>query len=145
MSETIKLSLDLINESECNDLSIELLIDNQIFYKNKIIPGTQKLEHELNIEEGEHEFNILLSGKTFDHTQVDEAGNIINDVLINVTNIEFDEINIDQIISEQAVYTHDNNGTAELLEHKFFGSLGCNGIVTLKFTSPFYLWLLENM
>ena len=145
MSEKIKLSLDLVNESDCADLVIELLIDNQSFYTNKVIPGTHSLSHEVNLEEGDRTFDIVLSGKTSEHTKIDEAGNIVSDVLIKITNIALDDINIDQLMSEQAVYTHDSNGTTELTEHKFFGPMGCNGTVTLKFTSPFYLWLLENM
>lgn len=145
MSEKIKLSLDLVNESNCADLVIELLIDNQSFYINKVIPGTHSLSHEVDLEEGDHTFDIVLSGKTVDHTKVDEAGNIVSDVLIHVANIALDDINIDQIMSEQAVYTHNSNNTAELTEHKFYGPMGCNGTVRLNFTSPFYLWLLSNM
>ena len=46
---------------------------------------------------------------------------------------------------EQAVYTHDFNGTSKATENKFYGELGCNGTVSLKFSTPMYLWLLEHM
>ena len=29
--------------------------------------------------------------------------------------------------------------------HPFFGNMGCNGYVSLKFATPIYLWLLEHM
>ena len=145
MTEKIKLSLDLVNESDCADLSVELLVNGQSFYNDKVIPGTHSLSHEVDLEEGEHTFSIVLSGKNTEHTKVNEMGQIISDVLIKATNVCFDDINIDQLMSEQAVYTHNNNDTAELTEHKFYGPMGCNGTVTLNFTSPFYLWLLEHM
>jgi hypothetical protein len=145
MSEKIKLSLDLVNDSTCADITVELLIDNQSFYTNKVIPGTHSLSHEVDLEEGDHTFDIILSGKIAEHTKIDESGNIVSDVLVKITNIALDDINIDQLMSEQAVYTHNSNGTTELSDHKFFGPMGCNGTVRLNFTSPFYLWLLSNM
>ena len=145
MRETIKLSLDLVNESTCADLSIDLQVNGQSFYANKVIPGTHTIEHEINLDEGDHTVSIVLAGKTIDHTKIDDQGNIVSDVLIKVTNIQLDDISVDQLMCEQAVYTHDSNGTTELTEHKFYGPMGCNGTVTLNFTSPFYLWLLESM
>ena len=145
MSKKIKISVDLVNKFACADLNVELLVDNQSFYNNKVIPGTHSLEHIVDLDDGNHTFSIVLSGKNTEHTKVNETGQIISDVLIEATNVCFDDINIDQLISEQAVYTHNNNDTAELTEHKFYGPMGCNGTVTLNFTSPFYLWLLESM
>mgnify|MGYP003352455181 CR=1 FL=1 len=42
-------------------------------------------------------------------------------------------------------YRHDYNGTGQPTEDNFFGVLGCNGTVELRFTTPIYLWLLEHM
>ena len=72
MTEKIKLSLDLVNDSECVDLTIELLLNGETFYTNKVNPGTHHLEHELNVNEGDHAFDIVLQGKTTDHTKIDE-------------------------------------------------------------------------
>jgi len=44
-----------------------------------------------------------------------------------------------------AQYQHDFNGTGNPTIDKFYGEMGCNGTVSLKFTTPIYLWLLENM
>jgi hypothetical protein len=49
------------------------------------------------------------------------------------------------VLLNKAVYTHDFNGSQPPVDDKFFGDLGCNGTVSLKFTAPTYLWLLENM
>jgi hypothetical protein len=62
-----------------------------------------------------------------------------------VTEISLDEIDCIQIVQNLAVYRHNLNGNGPEIEDQFFGDLGCNGSVELKFTTPVYLWLLENM
>jgi hypothetical protein len=83
--------------------------------------------------------------KTSDHTELDDAGNIIRDAMLSISDIKFDEIALGQVLLNKAVYTHDFNGSQPPVDDKFFGDLGCNGTVSLKFTTPAYLWLLENM
>lgn len=145
MSENIKLSLDLVNESECNELTIKFYIDDNCFYNKTVTPGEHHVTYDFNVEDGDHVFKIELNGKTENHTVVNDDGEIINDVLIKVVNLSIDEISIDQLLHQLAVYEHNYNGNGEFTKDKFFGWLGCNGTVTLNFTSPFYLWLLENM
>ena len=43
------------------------------------------------------------------------------------------------------IYRHDYNGTTDPFDDEFYGEMGCNGTVSLKFTTPIYLWLLENL
>jgi len=74
-----------------------------------------------------------------------------------VENFKIDDIDIssmltnypNQLYSDMPThiiqYCHDFNGTQPAVVDRFHGSLGCNGTVTLKFTTPIYLWLLENM
>jgi hypothetical protein len=86
-----------------------------------------------------------MKNKTQEHTQVDADNNILTDSCISIENLSFDEIPLGQIFIDQAIYQHDFNGTAEAVRDKFFGIMGCNGTVTLSFTCPIYLWLLEHM
>jgi hypothetical protein len=86
-----------------------------------------------------------MKGKKQEDTKVDESGNIINDSIIDIKNISFDDIEIDQLVYGLSEYIHDSNGTSEKSSHKFYGHMGCNGYVELKFSCPIYLWLLENM
>jgi hypothetical protein len=109
---------------------------------------SHKFSLELDDEtETEHELSITMHGKTAQHTILDSDGNFVQDVLIQIP-IEhcfLDEINIGQILSQFATYTHDHNGTSDLIEYKFYGVMGCNGTVKLKFRTPAYLWLLEHL
>lgn len=143
--DTVQLSLDLVNTSDAHNMGIELWMDQVKFFDSKISPGTHHVVHTFESREQEHTFKIILKDKNDSNTKIDDAGNILKDSLIDVKNISVDEINIDQLFSELSVYRHDNNGHGQLTENKFFGHLGCNGVVELKFSSPIYLWLLENM
>jgi len=95
--------------------------------------------------DGEHELIFTLSKKTAEHTRVDADGNIVDDVVVTITDISFDEISLGYTLLENSSYTHDFNGTGEPVTEKFSGTMGCNGTVTLKFSTPVYLWLLEHM
>ncbi len=92
-----------------------------------------------------HCLKIVLKNKLQSHTKVDDQGNITQDARLIVKNISFDEIQLEQVFVDQAVYTHNFNGTQTEVQEKFYGEMGCNGTVTLQFDAPVYIWLLENM
>jgi len=87
---------------------------------------------------------IVMTGKTFDHTKLDADGNIISDCVIEISDLSLDSIELGTIFHELSTYTHNYNGTAELIKQQFYGLMGCNGSVEFEFTSPVYAWLLEN-
>jgi len=107
---------------------------------------TFDVEHEFeDVEDVEHTLTIEMSGKSLEHTEVDEHGEIVNDRVINISNLMLDEISLGQVLYDLADYTHDFNGTQSEITEKFYGTMGCNGQVKLVFTSPVYLWLLERL
>lgn len=126
-------------------LGIRVSVDQDVVYENAHVSLPADVQHTLSDDDGEHQLTFELFGKLPEHTRLDEADNIVSDAVICISNIEIDDIDIDQIVQFQSVYTHDFNGTQAPQEHKFYGSMGCNGTVRLKFTTPIYLWLLENM
>lgn len=95
--------------------------------------------------EQSHCVKIIVKNKTAEHTVVDTAGKIIQDSLLEIKNFNLEEIDIDKIVQEKAVYNHDFNGSGNQVSESFYGIAGCNGSIELKFTTPAYLWLLENM
>lgn len=140
-----QLSLDLVNTSDAHNMGIELWLDECKFFDSTVSPGTHHVLHEFSTDEQEHSFRIILKNKNHSNTQVDHAGNILKDSLIDIKNIQIAGINLDYLVTTKSTYCHDNNGQSTLTEHKFYGHLGCNGTVEFKFSSPIYLWLLENM
>jgi hypothetical protein len=110
------------------------------------VKETQQITVELeDKDDAEHELRLVLKNKKTEHTKIDEHGNIMADARLQITDVAFDEIRLGNMFSQQAVYTHDFNGTGKATVDKFYGELGCNGTVKLKFTTPMYLWLLEHM
>jgi hypothetical protein len=95
--------------------------------------------------DAEHLLKFVLKNKTAAHTQIDSDNNIVKDARLTVTNVQFDEIPLGQTFINLATYTHTFNGTGVPTEQKFYGEMGCNGTVGLKFSTPIYMWLLEHM
>lgn len=126
-------------------LAITVLLDGETIYANDSITETITVKKSIADNDQEHTVEFVMSGKLPSYTKIDEQGNIIKDALLTVDNVKLDEIEIKQILSEKAVYTHDFNGTGTTTSENFFGQIGCNGTVSFKFTTPVYLWLLENM
>jgi len=145
MNNSTLLSFDIINQSQHTDLGIEAWLDDNCFFDNTIDQGTVHASTNFLDNEGSHKLIFKLKNKKEFQTTVDDQNNIIDDALIDIRNVTIEGIDIDLLLYNIAVYTHDTNGTSDFAEHKFFGTLGCNGTVEFNFTTPFYIWLLENM
>lgn len=122
------------------ELMLTILLDNNTIFE-QTIQDLVKFSYELSDDDAEHELKFVMSNKKAEHTRIDNEGNIVEDACLVISDIEFDGI----IVPNQAVYTHDFNGTQAPTTEKFYSHMGCNGTVSLKFTTPVYLWLLENM
>jgi hypothetical protein len=142
--QTTKLGFKISATDALLDLAV--VLDGQSQWQGR--PGTDVQEISVEFEDADdqtHVLEFILSGKTSDHTRITEQGEIVSDVTVRIEDIAFDDIVIDQIFSELAEYHHDFNGTQSAVIERFYGEMGCNGTVRLEFTTPIYLWLLENM
>ena len=146
MEPTVCITFNLATTGATAELGFEAWIDERKFLDVDHVKETQSVTVELEDQDNtEHELRLVLKNKTTAHTQVDEHGNIMADARLVITDVAFDEIKLGHMFFEQAVYTHDFNGTGKYSKEKFYGEMGCNGTVILKFTTPMYLWLLEHM
>jgi hypothetical protein len=116
-----------------------------IIFETAHVTETVQLQHEISDADGDHELTFEMFGKLPEHTKITETGEIVSDVLLEISNLTLDGIDLDQIFQPLAVYHHDFNGSQAPADHKFHSHMGCNGTVTVKFATPIYLWLLENM
>lgn len=139
-----KLTLD------SNDYSVPLMVS--IALDNQIVLAPSKLDCarviEINFpdeDESSHELLIAMQGKTWNHTKIDPSGEINEDALLDINTVEFDDIDFTQVFYEKSLYRHSFNSDSEPVDQKFFRYMGCNGEIRFVFTTPFYLWLLENM
>jgi hypothetical protein len=144
--ETAKISFDVeTSDAEC-PLGIEIRLSNTVLFKNNHVQEKITFDYDIDsIDDGDHELQIVLTGKTPDHTIVDETGIIIKDATLQISNVTIDKINVNQLFLEKCVYTHNFNGTQPEIEDSFHGVAGCNGTISFKFYTPIYLWLLANL
>lgn len=127
-------------------LGLEIWVDNNQLYTNAhIVEESMPLSFTLEEDANEHELKFIMTGKTTTDTTVDQDGNIIKDACLTINDLAFEEIMLNQMFIDNAAYTHNFNGSQQEISEKFYGTLGCNGTVSLKFSTPIYLWLLEKM
>ena len=143
--ETVKISFDIeTSDAEC-PMGVEIWLDDTVLLSNNHVQEKIAFDYNIGDDDGEHELRVVLTGKTADHTKVDEAGNIVKDATLQISNVVIDDIDINQLFLEKCVYTHNFNGTQPEIADTFHGVAGCNGTISFKFSTPIYLWLLENM
>ena len=127
-------------------LGLEIWIDDTRLYENDhVTESAMPLQFDIEEDEADHELKFVMRGKTATDTKVNEQGEIVQDATLTITNVAFEEIELNQIVVDNAVYTHNFNGSQPEMQDKFYGVMGCNGTVSLKYATPIYLWLLEKM
>jgi hypothetical protein len=126
-------------------LGAEVWIDQQQIFDTEHLASTVKISHDIDEDDAEHQLRVILKNKLPEYTTVDADGNITQDAVINIGSFEFEEIDVNQVVQDLAIYTHNFNGSAAEIQDQFFGSMGCNGTLSLKFSTPIYIWMLENM
>lgn len=142
MTTTAKITCRV--DATASGLTLIAKINDQAFWRGDPWGG-HDLALDLPDDDGSYQLVFELSGKTVDHTKIDSSGQIIQDVTVSIGDLSFDGIDLGYLSCKHSTYEHDSNGTGPLIQDKFYGIMGCNGKVSLKFTTPVYLWLLENM
>jgi len=143
----MKSSISFAARATDTGLGLTVKLDNQeIYHSQDLATDLQQISKEFNDDDStDHELEIVLHGKLPEHTTIDEQGSIIQDRCVEISDVRLDDIELAHVFVEQARYHHDFNGTQDPVVVPFYGVMGCNGTVRLKFSSPVYLWLLENM
>jgi hypothetical protein len=142
---TAEISFVISPSDPACPLGVEVWIDQQQIFNTEHLADTVNVSHDIDEDDAKHELRVVLKNKKTDHTTVDTAGNITRDAVITVDSFEFEEIDVDQIVVDHAVYLHNFNSTGPDQPHRFFGSMGCNGTTSLKVSTPLYIRMLENM
>lgn len=145
MTETVNLAFDLDTTDATAELGFEAWINDRKFYDTDHVTAPEHVSVDISDDDAEHKLRFVLKNKTIEHTQIDECGNIKADARLKITDLTFEQIALGHIVTEVATYQHDFNGTGSVTQEKFYGEMGCNGTVSLKFSTPIYLWLLEHL
>jgi hypothetical protein len=145
MKDTFKFSCVIDTTDASCILGMEIWLDGAQIFNEIHIQQRLNFHYDIPDNDSTHTLKFVIKGKTIDHTKIDEQGNILSDARLIVEKICFEDIELGNMLSNFATYTHDYNGTAQPTTQTFYRELGCNGMVELSFSSPVYLWLLENM
>ena len=98
------------------------------------------------IDEGEHTLSIRLENKFPDdvHKVNDE---VVGDMLLNIDSITIDGISLGRLLwnAEYKLDKPQQYNGKEITQLSNCVNLGWNGTYVLKYTSPFYIWLLEKL
>jgi len=157
-TEKLKFKIELFATMWDKSPRAEILINDQVHFDGNITgteskPDLIEFEHEL--EEGK-DYSLIInrSGKGRKQTVINDKGDILKDQLLHIKSIEIDEIDIGALMYE-GVYTpqypepwasQQRESGNELQESfKNVTQMGHNGEWKFTFTSPFYMWLLENL
>ena len=156
-TEKLKFKLELYATMWDKPPIADIKIAGKSYFKEEIASTNDKptiIEFEYELEEGKS-YNLIInrSGKNKRQTIV-ENEKIIKDQLLHIKSIEIDDIDIGNLVYE-GVYkpeypeqwaTQQQEAGNKLPETlKNVTQMGHNGTWTLSFTSPFYMWLLENL
>jgi len=125
-------------------LGFSVLYNNRTVIDIDYINKQKTVAFDLEIEDGAQQLNFVMKNKTVDHTVIDESNNIISDACLTINDVTIENVDLGYNFIKHSTYTHNFNGTQDSIKDSFHGTMGCNGTVTFEFSSPFYIWLLEN-
>ena len=152
-TENIKFKLELFSTYWDKAPTCEILINNISKWKGEVLgtddkPTKINFEHTLNENET---YKLILDRQGKDISQtIMENGEIKKDQMLHIKSIEIDDINIGALVYEGVYkptypepWASEQKDLPETLKN--VTQLGHNGTWTMSFTSPFYMWLLENL
>ena len=140
--ETLSFKIGLSGTFFNNVPAYSILVNGIKQTSGKVSAETEIIEFSADIEDDqEHILEIRLENKTNRDT-VTKNDEIVKDTLLNIDSIAIDDIELGELKWSMSEFVADDPSRPTLLRCV---NLGWNGSYRLKFTSPFYLWLLENM
>lgn len=122
---------------DCDDVTVTFFNDGKIIAQSACSAHSHTVEFDIEDHRGDHLMEICVQGKTHEHTDPD--------LLINIEKVQIEDIDFTGRFYEISEYTHDFNGSGDVVSEKFYRSLGCNGSVKLGYSTPLCLWLLEYL
>ena len=145
MSDTIKFKCFVDTTNPMAPLCMEVKLDDISMVSIPHVTSRTEIVFDIPDDETKHKIQIVMSGKTSEHTKIDQDGNIVFDSLLTIEDLTIDDISLQALLYDLIEYSHDFNGSQQPVVDKFYGSMGCNGTASFEFFTPFYLWLLEKM
>ncbi len=122
-------------------------LDDHVVIQSEIVSTAQQpMTFERTVNEGSHTLKIRLENKIDADTVID-MGEVVKDMLLNIDDITVDDISLGNLLwSAEYILDKKSIYKGQEIDHlDGCVNLGWNGTYVLKFSSPFYLWLLEKL
>jgi hypothetical protein len=128
------------------EILFEIQQDDAVLFGMPLDGGRHEFEHTVSDQSlGQRSIDLVLSGKTDQHTVIDQQGNITFDCAVLIHAILFNEIDVTEIYCQGlACYQHDMNGHGDCVTDEFYGYMGQNGTAKIQFSLPIYRWFLQH-
>ena len=157
-TEKLKFKLELYATMWDKPPHAEILVGGKTYFDGDITSTEDKptlIEFEVEVEEDKKcDLIINRSNKTVPQTVVNDKGDLLKDQLLHIKRIEIDEIDLGSLVFT-GVYTPkypepwatQQAESGKELREAFTNvtQMGHNGEWKFTFTTPFYMWLLENL
>jgi hypothetical protein len=140
-------SCDIISSDDTVPLCLRVRLDGKEVACISPVPAHYQLRYEFedSVDEKHHVMEFELSGKMPEHTVVSDQGDIVSDATVTICNKRFESVLVDSVFDASTRYYHDFNGSQSSIDDDFFGIMGCNGVARFEFTTPMYVWMLDNL
>lgn len=150
MEDTATLTFKVKRFDDNRELPImlEVRLDGEAKYSREVPFEEETVSIAFSDAEAEHTLEIEMSGKTYAHTKLAEDGTVVSDTAIEVYDFCLEDIEIGYNVTSASKYVHSYNNpdpNAEIISEQFNNNMGCNGVATFKFSTPAFIWLLENV
>ena len=122
-------------------------LDDHVVTQSEIASTAQQsITFEHTVDNGDHALKIRLENKISDDTVI-ENGEVVKDMLLNIDDIIIDDISLGNLLwSAEYILDKPQTYKGQEIDHlDGCVNLGWNGTYVLKFSSPFFLWLLEKL
>lgn len=157
-NETLHFKIGLSGSSRVKHPTFKILVNDTELVNSKLAGGpneTEYFEFDATVAEGKNSLIIEFNNKSVHDTVMDSNGTIIEDLLLNIDSVEIDEIDIGSLLwtaseyrpNYPEMYRIKTAQSGQELPESLTNcvNLGWNGRWSLSFTSPYYIWLLENL
>lgn len=145
--ENLKFDINLTGTYWDKKPQFSVWLDEQVIIQSEIANTAEQIvSFERRVYEGPHALKIRLENKTIADTVL-ENGEVIKDMLLNIDDITIDDISLGNLLwSAEYILDKKQIFNGQEIDHlDGCVNLGWNGTYVLKFTSPFYIWLLEKL
>ena len=157
-TEKLKFKIELFATMWMKAPHVEIIVADKSYFKGDITSTEDNptlIEFEADLEEDKkYDLIINRSGKGVNQTIVNEKGDILKDQMLHIKRIEIDEIDLGALVFT-ALYTPQypepwatqQAEAGKELKEAFTNvtQMGHNGEWKFSFSTPFYMWLLENL